>query len=564
MADELLDLFKQEIDLPLIILHVPTFFKEYGEFWRRPRAVSLPWLSLLYSILSLTLQYALSSQKELHGVMLPEALARTYTIRSTQCLVVSDYAKPTAYTLEAMMLNQACEHYWAEDSHFRATLVLSMVVRLAYRLGYHRDPRNYPHMSIFEGEMRRRVWYFIIHMDLLLASKAGLPRTIDERQADTSLDITLSDDALSPDMSELPTPRPQSDADPVEKIQYKTRLLFMLVKITDSTSSPKALSYDEVIALDKELSVQLSTRPASLELPSEADIRRISSPLALNEFIEIDVVVQRARMILHRKYLILGRACKQYYYSRETCLSAAMQMLRYQKRLYELSCDSNGISRSNWRFISIISHDFLLAAMLICLALDHEIRTNEICTSEIQRYKDKELCQAAFEESIELLRSSYQIWTSVLSVAIGARKGVEVLDIILGRIDRSSGTRKPPPQSTKGFNHSPASEQDRSFNGSHSNFQDQISPTVSNLAMGNGNHGDTYMRDMYPPAQTLPPQGFGVVDSNAGINGDIANLGLLPDMRVYDQVQNTDQFQMMLQGSLTHLNWTDWESQFPD
>ena len=36
---------------------------------------------------------------------------------------------------------------------------MAIVFRFAFEMGYHRDPDQFSHLSVFEGEMRRRVWY---------------------------------------------------------------------------------------------------------------------------------------------------------------------------------------------------------------------------------------------------------------------------------------------------------------------------------------------------------------------------------------------------------------------
>lgn len=98
-------LLTENTDIPplLTLLHSTTLKKQCDAFIEDPEAVTLPWLSLLFGVMSLALQVVVRSGKKIEGVTLPESTARTYTVRAAQCLIASDYAKPTAYTVEALV-----------------------------------------------------------------------------------------------------------------------------------------------------------------------------------------------------------------------------------------------------------------------------------------------------------------------------------------------------------------------------------------------------------------------------------------------------------------------------
>ena len=95
---------------------------------------------------------------------------------------LASYHLFVANTFEIMYL--ACEHFCMDKSDFQVSLIFGLVVCLANQAGYHRDPSNYPAMSIFKGEMRRRTWAHIVHLDLHFASICGLPRLVDDLQTD--------------------------------------------------------------------------------------------------------------------------------------------------------------------------------------------------------------------------------------------------------------------------------------------------------------------------------------------------------------------------------------------
>ena len=351
------------------------------------------------------------------------------------------------------MMYLSCEHFWHRDGHFRASLVFSTTVRLAIRAGYHRDPVHYPQMSVFKAEMRRRMWAFIVQFDLLLAFKCGLPRVIDDRSTDVSPPLNVRDEDLYPEMIVPPKARLETEQTSIGYLVYKTRLLAVLGQIINQTTSSKGLSYNEILILDKDLILELSTRPVWLEPPVDEGHITLS-PLDMKRRIDIDLVAQRARMILHRKFLVLGRRDKHYSFSRKVCLEAAMKTLRHQRKLYDISCNHHGDIKISWRFLSLMSHDSLLAAMLICLDIDQELESRELLDNAVSRGRFDE---DEVQEYSKILQSAYEIWSGFFSYGSGARKGVEVLGIMLEKVRRyqevsssygsASGTECPPGQS---------------------------------------------------------------------------------------------------------------------
>lgn len=56
---------------------------------------------------------------------------------------------------------------------------------MARQQGYHRDPSNSPGITLFQGEMRRRVFAAICQHELLFSVQLGLPRAIRYAETDT-------------------------------------------------------------------------------------------------------------------------------------------------------------------------------------------------------------------------------------------------------------------------------------------------------------------------------------------------------------------------------------------
>jgi hypothetical protein len=94
------------------------------------------------------------------------------------------------------------------SSHRNDTLfVLSGVaVRLARKMGLHRDGVSLG-LSPFETEMRRRLWWHIVHVDFRLSDVLGTKPSSDLFSGDTKRPLNIADEDFSPDMVDPPPER---------------------------------------------------------------------------------------------------------------------------------------------------------------------------------------------------------------------------------------------------------------------------------------------------------------------------------------------------------------------
>jgi hypothetical protein len=90
-------------------------------------------------------------------------------------------------------------------------LLSGTMMRLALQQGYHRDPSQFPNLSVFQGEMRRRIWSAVNQHDLLFSVQIGLPKCIRYAECDTQSPRNLNEEELYEDMKELPPSRPVSE-----------------------------------------------------------------------------------------------------------------------------------------------------------------------------------------------------------------------------------------------------------------------------------------------------------------------------------------------------------------
>jgi Fungal specific transcription factor domain len=137
------------------------------------------------------------------------SIANSETLQ-VQCLVNSDYTKSSTYTIETMLLYVHSEYQSRWDAEVGIWVIGGIIVRLALRMGYHRDPSNYPNLTPFQGEMRRRIWAFIRQLDTMFSFQLALPSMIRNTDADTALPRNIFEGQQVPSPLLLKQPRSMS------------------------------------------------------------------------------------------------------------------------------------------------------------------------------------------------------------------------------------------------------------------------------------------------------------------------------------------------------------------
>ncbi|GAP88741.1 putative C6 transcription [Rosellinia necatrix] len=441
VTDRLVNIFTRASHFPDPPIHLPTFLRDYKAFWENPREVELPWLSILFSAIAIALQFVVESGIDFEEIPFPEAASEKFASKAAECLRRSDYAKPVSKTVEAMLMCLLCEHTWLDDYHFRASLILSFAVRIAMRSGYHRDPSHFQEMSTFDGELRRRTWSLLVQLDFIFASYLGLPPHIRHYQNDTRLPADIPDEDLFPEMIDLPASRAADEPSTIGFLNYRSQIAILLGQIMDYVTSFREVSYEKILALDNAITEQANACPSWLKASTAPDVS-VHGSINLNRAIEIDILQQRARITLHRRFLAPARTNREYSYSRDACLSAATRVLRHQRTLSKLSFDVDGMVLDNWRSMSLMCHDFLLSAMVLCVGIGHTLRDGLVFkVPPGSRYAIEDI-----REHLELLKSCQKFLASKKIPNPATHKAIQAIDTVVSKAYKALEANRDDPE----------------------------------------------------------------------------------------------------------------------
>jgi len=364
-----------------------------------------------------------------------ERLVQVYREKTTQCLVLGQYTKGVPYTIETLLLYLQIEYLRSEDTQIGIWILLGIVVRIALRMGYHRDGSHFPRITPFHAEMRRRMWAVIMQLDILVSAQFGLPRMIRESHSDTAEPRNLLDEDFGDNVAELPPPRPDTVQTPILGLVSKNRLCAVFGMISDLTTSTRPSPYTEVMRLDRILQDAYHAIPSGLQMRPMTN-SFLDSPDAILSRIYLAVFFHKAQCVLHRKYLIRARTDIRYTGSRTTCLEAALQILQYQSILDQESQPGRRLDQSRWKVLSILRHEFLLATTILCLDLDHDVTAESSLVSppvpqDVGRRR----------RVTQALIGSYRIWLQSIDSSRESKRAVEVVRFVLTKAQQMSTRR---------------------------------------------------------------------------------------------------------------------------
>ncbi|KAF2465081.1 uncharacterized protein BDR25DRAFT_92825 [Lindgomyces ingoldianus] len=373
-ADILVSRYFNTYDPGIHIIHGPTFQKQYDKHWLNPNESPVIWLGLVFAMMCIALQsYSRAGDEPPEYRGKSWAMSSEYRSLTAQCLVMADITQPITDMLETLILHVYADYARSRDAEVGILISTGIIVRLAMRMGLHRDPAPYSGISIYQGEMRRRVWAAVRSLDLLFSAQAGLPPIIRLRDTNTEIPRNIYDDELFEDMKVLPPSRPATEATPTLFLINRTRLIYKLGEAVELTDSLTCSSYEEIMKLDQQARELHEGISPHLKIRSMDESARDPSTLIMQRF-TLDLMYLKIICVLHRKFLAASRSNNRFTYSRRVCIDASMTMLQHQATLHR-ECQPGGRLRNvKWFISSLTTVDFLLAAMIVCSDLYHTAR----------------------------------------------------------------------------------------------------------------------------------------------------------------------------------------------
>ncbi|KAI0385531.1 hypothetical protein F5Y04DRAFT_246043 [Hypomontagnella monticulosa] len=423
VADRTISKFFNQVDLAPALLHSGQFIRQYEKFWEDPASTPIIWVGMFFAILGLSNLITLQ-----HGGHDPTAppqdleiavLVRLYREKVVQCLTLGKFTRGGPHVLQTFILYIAIEHLIHEDAEFGTHLLLGMMLNIAMRMGYHRDPKYFPVISAFDGEMRRRTWSAIYQANLIFASQMGLPSMLKDYQSDTEEPRNFLDSDFDENTTELPPSRPHTELTPVLYVIVRSRVAHLWEHVRDVATDTRFHKYEEILAVDQKIRTEKRSIPEALIMkPIEKSIA--DAPQLIMQRIWLDICFLRLQVVLHKKYFMAPARHKRYTYSRTVCLKTAMKIIEYQHMVYELVTPDGILYEARWKLSSVMNNEFLLATGILCAYMKQIVEIPE-CAVE----------GTSPEDVSQLLIRSLGCWERFTSTSRHARRITKVIRLVL-------------------------------------------------------------------------------------------------------------------------------------
>ncbi len=304
------------------ILHVPSFRKEYENYWEKPAAASPVVIFKMLLVMSIGSGFYQGPDSERYRTE-----ARKW-IFAVQAWLASPLEKGrlhmSAVQIHCLLLIARQSNAISDDLVY---ISAGALLRVAFTMGYHRDPEYLPKMSVLQAEMRRRLWATIVELNVQFSLDSGQALLLSTDDYDTVPPLNLNDADITETTSVAPTPKPASTyTDQSLQLLLMTTLPIRM-KITHEINGLKPLpNYDFYLSLSAAL---LRSCKENSTFISKANKNR-PTPL-ISQFHQnlLDLAIRRFLLIMHRPFNAKADSEPRYYFSRKICIDSAMIMLTY-------------------------------------------------------------------------------------------------------------------------------------------------------------------------------------------------------------------------------------------
>ncbi|KAI0157967.1 fungal-specific transcription factor domain-containing protein [Hypoxylon sp. FL1284] len=203
----LLYVFTENVNLMLQVVHMPTVNKMVKNL----PGNDLSSLKFADQALMFAIYYAAVISMEEDDIMAnfgstQAELSLKYRIGLEHALAKADFLSvPNLVTLQAFVIFVLLLR--RRDSPRFVWMMTGLAIRMAHSLGLHHDGSRFPHLTPYEIEMRRRLWWGLCMLDTRTAEDQDTDLTITPDSFDTRVPLNINNTDIDPETKETPMER---------------------------------------------------------------------------------------------------------------------------------------------------------------------------------------------------------------------------------------------------------------------------------------------------------------------------------------------------------------------
>lgn len=252
ICDRLLESYLRTFELMYRVVHIPSFRKQYAEYWEQPHAASAGFKMKILLIIALGC-----------------SVEREENVFMSVCPYVSQWVFAVQWWLSGPAERSTAGH---EGLQVHCLLVLARqahsignsgsnwtlsgsLLHFACMQGLHRDPKHFPELSFLDAETRRRLWATVLELLLQTSIDAYMSPMFCLDEFDTEPPSNLNDSDFDQHTSVPPPPRPEGEFTQTSiqlLLQQSIRCRLETMKFLNKSRTTEH-SYDTALRLSTEL-----------------------------------------------------------------------------------------------------------------------------------------------------------------------------------------------------------------------------------------------------------------------------------------------------------------------
>ncbi|PVH80563.1 hypothetical protein DL98DRAFT_459635 [Cadophora sp. DSE1049] len=390
-TDELIMFYTNHVEQVHRIIHIPTFRREYANFWapRRPRQPAMT--ALVLAMMSISQGARVTSADDTSQSGQPTMTVQR--IGACECWLrqqSSRHRKLVHYQIAGLIYLAKRMNIVRKKLYWKET---GSLIQDAISDGLHLEPSpsvNSPYIR----EMKRRIWATLRELDLQNCVEFGLPTLLHSIEATTGAPSNIIDEAFD-EVSEVPPTSADLRIYTDTSYQFHSALTWGIrLELSRRLFSPKcskAPTYEEVLQLTHQLTQAFHSVPTLTTSPNSPDNQHCQLASAFLKFQLIELI-----LAMHRPYL--QREGENFWLSENICYQMARDILLL----------STSLASSDCQRLVFLREDLLVGALSIARITLLQPNASMAMSQTTSTIELLELCIPMFEDRYR--RCTHEMW----------------------------------------------------------------------------------------------------------------------------------------------------------
>ncbi|KAG7127597.1 Transcription factor asR3 like protein [Verticillium longisporum] len=355
-TDALVEVYLSQFEQVHRIVHIPTFRREYARFWENAADGSR------YAALTAMLLAMIAISNCIHTHDRPRFTGMLSNAHNT--------AHKWIEVVERWQARQSMKH--RRLIHYQIACLLYLGKRIntvkkkrfwtnsgaliqdGISVGLHRDPGHMGgRISLYNQEMRRRIWATVQEFDIQASFDHGLPTLLSQLHYDVSAPRNLDDEDFDEETTQLPPSKPAKDYTYSSYQNLARQSLPLRMELSRLLCGPPGdLDYEQVIRFTNDITREIDSLP-SWETDG-SNSQNGKRPLLAYTLLHIQL--RQYIIPLHQRFIKLRKSNPKYQYSEIIYYNAARDIVLLHDKLYD-----QGV-----RCLNFLREDALTTAVNLC------------------------------------------------------------------------------------------------------------------------------------------------------------------------------------------------------